>query len=60
MSDALVERLRASVAGWKPRMTIEVRVDDLTTLLDELDRLRALERFVRPVAVEDLEREAQP
>ena len=29
--------LRKSVARWKPGMTVEVRVDELTELLDQLD-----------------------
>lgn len=38
--DALRARLRARcVAGWKPRMAVEVFVFELEALLDELDAL---------------------
>lgn len=35
--------LRKLVAGWKPGMTVEVRVDALKALLDELDKVDELE-----------------
>ena len=36
--------LRKLVAGWKPGMTIEIKVGVLRALLDELDALRAMNR----------------
>jgi hypothetical protein len=33
------ELLRVSLESWKPRQTVEIRVDRLRSLLDECDKL---------------------
>lgn len=44
MNATTVDRalLRRLIAGWKPDMTVEVRVRDLSAVLDELDRVDVL------------------
>lgn len=37
------DALRRRIAGWKPKMTIEVEVQVLTALLDEFDQAVALQ-----------------
>lgn len=39
----LTQRMRKKIEGWKPAMTVEVRVRDLRALVDELERLEAAE-----------------
>lgn len=42
--------LRKSVAQWKPGMTVEVRVDELTELLDQLETVETRLEEVQKLA----------
>lgn len=37
-----VQQIRRLIVGWKPAMTVEVKVSTLSALLDELERVEAL------------------
>lgn len=51
--------LRKLVEGWKPGMTVQIRVDVLTALLDELDTLRAANGGIGVLTKEELDDQRQ-